>query len=409
MPDSNSNNSTRQSVPLQPEGVEQLPTGYAVDGNDPSTFYIPSCGLEDVDTAVRDLFDKDMKFRDYQSVTGTQKQINLKKPPVIFAAGERFALAKALKPFRDRNGVLTPPIISIRRTGLEQQSSDTFLGELTIKKRLDDSDKDYQQLLNRLLLKNVPAPAPSSLRTSIGAGSGLPSIHAGMLLDDIDPRLMSDHVYEVIKIPFPQFFTATYEITYWTSYTSHMNYLVQTTLSNQMAPGKGFYLKSDKGYWFTGILDEAISYNDNFDDMTDEERIIKNTFTMKVRGFLLASQGPGQRVPFKRYLSAVNISFEAVSSEGDVQELADSDKYQGTKTSKTNTNAFVLSDIEQSPTKQKPTVKDKFLFRRETVDRSTGVRNTHYVRQTDSNEKQGETVYTASDETALAQFFLDRK
>ena len=53
---------TRQSVP-EIEGKQQLPTGYDIQGNDPSTFYIPSCGLEDVDTAVHSLFDKEIKFR----------------------------------------------------------------------------------------------------------------------------------------------------------------------------------------------------------------------------------------------------------------------------------------------------------------------------------------------------------
>lgn len=148
---------TRFNVP-QLEDKDQLETGYDLQNNDPSTFYIPPCGIEDVDAAMHALFDKDIPFRTYQTNTSYQKEINLKKPFVVLATGERFALAKRLKPFRDRNGVLLLPAISIRRTTIEQSSGDTFVGELTIKRRLDESDKDYQALINRLLLKNVPNP-----------------------------------------------------------------------------------------------------------------------------------------------------------------------------------------------------------------------------------------------------------
>ncbi len=70
---------TRQNVPFI-EGKDQLPTGYDTQGNDASTFSIPACGLEDVDTAVHSLFDTDIKFRSYQANVGSQKEINLKEP-----------------------------------------------------------------------------------------------------------------------------------------------------------------------------------------------------------------------------------------------------------------------------------------------------------------------------------------
>lgn len=195
---------TRFNVPTI-EGKEQLPTGYDTDNNDPSTFYIPSCGLEDVDGAVHALFDKDIPFRTYQGISHYEKELSIKKPFVILATGERFALAKRLKPFRDvRTGALLLPAISIRRTGIEQQSSDTFLGELTIKRRFDESDKDYQSLVNQLLLKNVPNP-PDTLRDDKGQNAKEPSIREGMLLDTKPRGIRAEHIYEIITIPFPQF------------------------------------------------------------------------------------------------------------------------------------------------------------------------------------------------------------
>lgn len=400
---------TRFNVPTI-EGKEQLPTGYDTDNNDPSTFYIPPCGIEDVDGALHALFDKDIPFRTYQANSSYQKEINIKKPFVILATGERFALAKRLKPFRDRNGVLLLPAISIRRTSIEQTSGDTFVGELTIKRRLDESDKDYQALINRLLLSNVTTP-PDTIRNNKGENANDPSIREGMLLDTRTNRLMADHIYEIIAIPFPQFFTATYEIVFWTNYTQHMNYMLETMLASQIVPGKGFYLKSDKGYWFSATVDSNLAAQDNFDDITDQERLIKYSFSITARGYLLAPSADGQRVPFKRYLSNVNISFETYIAPGNVLEQQAIDQYNETKTDYTTQNPYILTDIEQNPaTKEKPPEQDKLIFERTYRDPSNpNIKQTKYVKQVSNNQKKGETVYTASDQQALFDFFADNK
>lgn len=396
----------RQTTPLV-EGKEQVDTGYDTTGNDPSSFYIPSCGIEDVDTAMVNLFENEIKFKSYQQSSAIQKEINVKKPFVIFATGERFALAKRLKPFRDRNGLLLLPAISIRRTTIEQQGGDVFLGEMTIKRRLDESDGDYQKLINRLALKNVDS-LPDTTRSNRGKDKNLQSIREGMLLDDRGP-LKSDHIYEIISIPFPQFFTATYDVVFWTSYTQHMNYMIETLLSSQIVPGKGFYLKTDKGYWFNASIDNSLSAQDNGDDVTDAERLIKYNFKITVRGFLLAPQGPGQRVPFKRYLSAVNVAFETYTAEGvNINEQKDVDNFNETKTDATEDNRFILSDIQQdTKTQEKPPEMDKYLFRREYRDYD-GQLKEKTIKQMSNNQKKGETVYTASDLKTLLTFFGDR-
>jgi hypothetical protein len=400
---------TRLNVPVI-EGKEQIPTGYDLANNDPSKFYIPPCGIEDVDGAVHALFDKDISFRTYQGVSNYEKEVNIKKPFVILATGERFALAKRLKPFRDvRTGALLLPAISIRRTGIEQQNGDVFPGELTVKRRLDESDKDYQSLLNRLLLPNVPVP-PDTLRESKGEDQNLPSIKEGMLLDNKAKELRADHIYEIIAIPFPQFYTATYEISLWSNYTQHMNYMLETILANQIAPGKGFYLKTEKGYWFAATVDSGLNAQDNYDDITDAERLTKYSFNMTVRGYILAPSGPGQRVPFKRYLSNINISFETYVAQGNVYNENDIKQYEGTKIDPTLTNPFVLTDIEENPlTAQKPTEQEKILFEKTYKDPTTQTTQTKYVKQMAYNQKQGETVYTASDQQALYDFFIDNK
>ena len=71
-------------------------------------FQIPEIGIEDIDRAVFKLFDRDLNFEvTYQGKTS--------KVPVIFAAGERFALTRRKNSIRDKNNALILPLISILR------------------------------------------------------------------------------------------------------------------------------------------------------------------------------------------------------------------------------------------------------------------------------------------------------
>ena len=94
---------------------ERLPSG--LEGqNIPDDFYLPPCGLEDIDKALFDLFDKEIQF-------SISQKSESRKVPVVFATGERFALIKRKKPLKDENGALILPLISIRRTSIAQSSS----------------------------------------------------------------------------------------------------------------------------------------------------------------------------------------------------------------------------------------------------------------------------------------------
>ncbi len=85
-----------------------MPTRYQLDkvlanrirggyeGENHSEYTIPSCGLEDVDKAVFNLYNKDLPF--FYDLNGERKKI-----PVIFATGERFAVLRRKKPLTDKN------------------------------------------------------------------------------------------------------------------------------------------------------------------------------------------------------------------------------------------------------------------------------------------------------------------
>ena len=79
--------------------------------NIPTDFEIPQCGIEDLDRALFNLFDKRLAF--------SIKVNNIpKKVPVVFSTGERFALTRRAPPVRDKNNALILPIIGIKRNSI---------------------------------------------------------------------------------------------------------------------------------------------------------------------------------------------------------------------------------------------------------------------------------------------------
>jgi len=386
----------RQNIPAPVPGQEQLPNGYA--GSDqPSEFYIPPCGIEDVDMAMFNLFNQELGFASQKLTNGANGPVNIKKPTVIFATGERFAIVKKLRPLRDRNGALMLPAISIRRTGIEQTAADMTsrgmnqtTGELIIKKRLDPADRSHQNFINKLLLQNSDLP---ETRRTTGENAKDESIQQGMLLDS----KLGNNIFEIITIPQPQFYTATYEVVFWTSFTQHMSYMIETALTSQLPQGKTYKLTTDKGYWFIAQVDEAVQSQENFDDFTEQERIIRYAFTIKVPAFLLATNGPGRPVPFKKYFSAVDISFEIVEDQPPITK-AQLDQAQKPE--------FILNDMSLDVNAQALTTLERYVFKRESVDPKTGRSHVNYVTIMDRNHKKGETVYTASDQESLDEFLL---
>ena len=95
----------------------------AMDGPS-STLTIPSCGIEDVDLSLFNLFDKEIPFQ----VTTDD---GIKPVPVIFAAGEKWALNKRKRAIRDKMNTLILPLITIVRTEISQDPTIDIAGRGT--------------------------------------------------------------------------------------------------------------------------------------------------------------------------------------------------------------------------------------------------------------------------------------
>jgi hypothetical protein len=309
-----------------------IPTGY--EGNNiPDDFSVPSCTVEDVDRALFNLFDKDIPFF-YKS----KKEI--KRIPVIFATGERFAVLRRKRPLRDNSGALILPLVSIMRSGIEQDVA-RGMGPgqgapMVVKKRLSKDDPRYQALKNSKGMvnqDNLPSPlhrigntpdrdptappptgaVPGTVATRRGGHSRPLSAREGRLLA---PSL-GDNIFEVITLPPVKFFSATYEVTFWAQYTQQMNDMIMTIMTTyQNNFGKHFRIETDKGYWFVAYVGASFASGHNYDDFTDNERLVRYSFEVQVPAYIIEPDYPGSKTGLRSFVSAPQVNFETTQAGG---------------------------------------------------------------------------------------------
>ena len=223
---------TRYSI--EKGDVEKVDSGY-MEKDVPDDFTIPSCTIEDVDRGVFNLFNKELPLL-------YKRKDQVKKVPVIFATGERFAILARNRPLRDKAGALILPLISIVRSGINQENAKgaaQFQGApITIKTKLSEDDERYQRLFNTHGFKHADDIAISANdKTPSGRGGGTkpgriatrrapPSIPFSSRRGTILKPNVSGNLIEFIQMPPIKQYTAEYDVTFWTQYTQEMNYII---------------------------------------------------------------------------------------------------------------------------------------------------------------------------------------
>ena len=333
---------------------ETINKGY--EGFNVPNYEIPSCGIEDVDRAVFNLYDKTLAFE----VTVKEQTTRV---PVVFAAGERFALTRRQRPIRDKNNALILPIIAIKRGTIgyktEAEAGGTPISfrqttDYVIRKRLAETDRDYQNIVNKLSIKNQSnvssranfllndvSPGNSNIPDTFASrrnGTGISFGSGGKLLFPIDDNL-NNNIFEIITIPYPIFIQVSYNIVFWCQYMQQMNQMIETMLAKTTGIGREFQMSTDKGYKFTAFLQGMIASNDNFDEYSGDERIIKCSFDIRVPAYILAPRHAGLSTPFRSFQSAPTINFEINQINQDINEKPIIPGAEET------TKEFILSDV----------------------------------------------------------------
>lgn len=262
--------------------------------------------IEDVDQALYDHFDRvvDAHVR--------HPTDDLRKVPVMFASGERWVTGRDQRGIRDKNGVLILPVMSLRRTSIEQNTTMSALGteteKITVARRVDGKTGIVQNAISSRSLPN---------RKTDGAV-----------------------VYEVTTIPFPDRSIAFYELVVQTQYQTQMNEILEKIFANfslqksmvfPVRSSKGTIAQPDKdfderkpmtGYYFVGFAEAAASDSGNLEEFTDTERIVKYKMDIRVPIYLqLDPEGMRPAVQTEKTAFKVGFGDENVCFVDDEYEL----------------------------------------------------------------------------------------
>ena len=274
------------------------PTGYEGQ-NYTETYTIPSCGLEDLDKAVFNLFDKQIPL--YFTLEGENKKV-----PVIFATGERYALLRRKKPIIDRTGALILPLISITRSGVDSTNkkggSNNEMFTHVLKKRISEKDIVHRQLKNFENLENVNTSSVKDKEKDFTLKNSL-----------------SKNLIETIEIPPIKYFTANYDITIWSSFTQQMNDFLEVIINSYtINPARSLRIESDNGYWFTAHIDQSFSQDTNYSDYTDAERYMKYSIKLEAAGYIIKPNIKNGKVALRSMISCPTVNFEVMTDYHDV-------------------------------------------------------------------------------------------
>ena len=369
--------------------------------NPPEDFSFPSIGIEDIDRAVFKLFDENLRFQT------TQKKES-KKVPVVFAAGERFALTRRKNPIRDKNNALILPLISIMRNDIDfspdQKGKKTPIAArnqtgYVIKRRISERDKNYQNIINKAGLSNqlnvssrrafaLNDISPGNVakegqQASRRNGNNL-SFASQSGLINLSPDL-GNNIFEIIEIPYPEFVAVSYEVTFWTQYIQQANEMIETLIYNFDGQGEEIMIKTESGYELVAFFDKSFSNGSNVDNYSDEERVIKNSINLTVPGYILKPEHPGIPNLARSYYSAPMIDFGYQESRGRIVENNQPERNE----EKFKKNVLQdLTNVAEEDRKGdlKPVIEEKITnpFTGETEVRFSKIRY--------RNERKGETV-----------------
>ena len=191
------------------------------------------------------LIDIDTTMADYMSsviIPDVEENENKIKVPLLYGNAERWNNARKDGYLRDQRGRIQIPLVMFKRNSIERNDLLSNFKEVnTISTYKKYSQKNRYE---RFSLQNGVKPAD-----------------------------------EVYNINVPDYVTLTYEVMIWTSFTEHMNKIVEAF---QYATDR--YWGKEDGYKFKVKID---SFDTTQEVGEGSERIIRTTFNMIVNAYLL--------------------------------------------------------------------------------------------------------------------------
>lgn len=388
---------------INKKGKQKIFTKF--DGtNVPKDFEFASQGIEDIDRAIFNFFDKTISFETFQK--GKSRKV-----PVVFASGERFALTRRKNPIRDKNNTLILPIISILRKDIDISSNQHGMGTpiafgdqpgYYIKRRLSEQDRAYQNIINKQGIKNQKnvsnrsnfqnnaiSPGDFAKKGTVASrrnNKNLAFYNQGIDLKDD----LGNNIFEIIEIPYPKFAAIKYNVVFWAQYMKEANEMLQTLFRSFSGQAHEIQITTDTGYDLLLKFSEIFDVDNNFDNYTDDERLIKHTIDVTVPGYILSPKNPGMPSQIRSYYSAPTIDFGYDQPYTSV--VIRNEKETGTS----KLGKFTLSDLrnvkEAEESKRGETTEDLQYYE---VNPFSGEKEVKYSKVLSKDKRKGETVISS--------------
>ena len=223
----------------------------------------PSVSLMDVDSAIIFYFENVIK----PSVLDNGENI---KVPIMYASPERWKAIQRDGFMKDKKRQIITPVIAYRRTSIAKDDS---LPQ-------DKLDANKPNMFYTFEKKFSNVNRYDNFSTQIGL---LPQ-------------------REYYNVAFPDYVTISYDFTIWTSYIEQMNSIVEKVVYSEGA------------YWGDPDKMRFRSSIDTFTDATevaDTERLVRTTFTVTLRGYLLPEGNFDHRSTTQKFLTPKKVIFSA--------------------------------------------------------------------------------------------------
>ena len=246
--------------------------------------FMPST-LETVDFAIYNWLNEELNLH-------TMTQDGFEKTPVIWASAERAFQVKRSKEFRDQDGTLILPIITIERTSVAKDLSrkGTAWGNIP---PVDDA-KGGSITISRRIKQDKTANFANADSWRRSPNKGV-SQRTFPKKDAFGRRIENKKVvYETITIPMPVYLDITYSIMIKTEYQQQMNDLVTPFMTT--TGGINYFTINYDGHRFESFIQSDFSQDNNVSSLDAEHRKYETKIDIKTLGYIIG-EGKNQERP----------------------------------------------------------------------------------------------------------------
>jgi len=256
-------------------------------------------GISSVETIDQSVFTYVNETLDIHSMTNK----GFKKVPVIWVTAERAYQIKNDVNLRDKNGLLTLPVITIERTGITKSLTrkgavygnvppvpDAKGGTVTIAREVNQFKSS--NFINADLARLAEQETKKSRNN-------------GVMF--VKPKKKPKIVYETITIPLPIYIETTYSIRARTEYQQQLNEIMTPFITRPN--GLNYVELKHEEHMYEGFLGESFSHENNISSLGQEERKYETSIELRVLGYVIGDDKNQESPRIVRRQNFVDVKF----------------------------------------------------------------------------------------------------